>query len=86
MPQRGEGPATASVRPGSNICGAQAIERAFDGEDPEAASEAREALREIFGGAIMLTRRDGELWAEMKLRPAALLKQGVGFGGSGGRI
>lgn len=54
--------------------------------NPSEAAEARRILREIFGGKVPLTRRGRELWAQIELRPEALLLRAEGTCGSGGRI
>ncbi len=59
------------------------ISAGLDGT-PREAAKARILLREILDGGVSLIRRGEELWAQIELRPAALLLRAVGTDGSGG--
>ena len=62
------------------------IAEELEGNEREAL-KARVLLRELFGGQIRLQpENDGSLWATYEMHPAALLRQGAGIRGSGGRI
>ena len=54
--------------------------------NPREAAEARRILREILGGKVPLARRGRELWAQIELRPEALLLRAEGTCGSGGPL
>lgn len=53
---------------------------------PRDAAAARVLLRELFGGKVPLKRQGGELWAQIALRPEALLRRAEGTDGSGGSL
>lgn len=61
------------------------IAAVLDGR-PRETARARLLLRKIFGGKVPLTRRGKEPWAQIVLRPEALLLRAEGTDGSGGRI
>lgn len=83
-----------ATRPISNVIAAlpqaaelyrRQIAAGLDGS-PQGAAKARLLLRELFGGKVPLKRQGQELWAQIELRPGALLLRAACTDGSGGRI